>query len=376
MRAFVFFCLLTLTAACADRQTVPFLPTDAIADSASIDREPVFIATQRATDDAGWFGPDRATQLSFLDLEVTLPTQRDKGMLPRTYGKTPNPQKHLAITNRHDHSNASAFTRALKQKLAKLPMRERDVLIYVHGYNNTFTDGVFRVAQLQADFDLPGIAMHYSWPSAANPLGYTYDRDSVLYSRDGLEQMLRAVSAAKPRKIVLVGHSLGTMLVMETLRQIEIANPGWANRNIGGVVLVSPDLDVELFRAQSDRIRALPEPFVIFTSSRDRALQLSQRLNGSLARLGGLQDAKHLSNLPVTLIDVSEFASALGAGHFTPGTSPLLIQLLGSSVELQEAFDGDMAGRSGLLPGTVITAQQATQVILSPLLLTQQAMRP
>jgi hypothetical protein len=48
-----------------------------------------------------------------------------------------------------------------------------------------------------------------------------------------------------------------------------------------------------------------------------------------------------------------------------------LIQLLSKGEELQQAFESDMAGRSGLVPGTVITAQQATHVILSPLMLAQ-----
>lgn len=366
MRAFLMYCLLILTA-CGDRTALPLAP-----EAANIGtHQKVFVATQRERDEQGWFSGERAQQISFMDVGVSIPPERDAGSLPRRNGPDPDPQRHFAITGRQDHADASAFTHAIRNTLQQLPVNERDVLIYVHGYNNTFVDGLFRVAQMQTDFELPGIAVHYSWPSAANPLGYTYDRDSVLYSRDGLEQMLRTVSAANPRKIVLVGHSLGTMLVMETMRQIEIASPGWTDRHIGGVVLVAPDLDVDLFNAQSQRFTTLPDPFVIFTSSRDRALQLSRRLNGSVSRLGGLQDAEAIGDLPVTLVDVSEFASGVGIDHFTPGTSPLLIQLLQKSVELQESFDGDRAGRSGLLPGTVITAQQATQIILSPLLLTQ-----
>jgi esterase/lipase superfamily enzyme len=367
LRAFLVFTLLSLTAACTDRSALPYAP-----DPTGIgEQKTVFIATQREPAEKGWFGGERAEKLSFLDVDVSIPPDRKKGKLPRRYGPNPDLNRHFAVTGRQDHANVQAFTRALRQDLNNLPAIERDVLIYVHGYNNTFTDGLFRVAQMQEDFDLKGLSVHYSWPSAANPLGYTYDRDSVLYTRDGLEQMLRAVSAAKPRKIVLVGHSLGTMLVMETLRQIEISSPGWTKRHLGGVVLVAPDLDVDVFRAQAARFAKLPYPFVIFSSSRDRALQLSRRINGSHARLGGLQDATELSDLPVTLIDVSQFATGLGADHFTPGTSPLLIQLLSKGEELQQAFESDMAGRSGLVPGTVITAQQATHVILSPLMLAQ-----
>lgn len=364
MRVFLISALVFLSA-CVDRSVVPVTP-ETVTVSA---QQEVLVANLRAASDNGWFSNDRAKGLSFHSLDVAIPPRRSPGQIRLQVTNTPNPDIHFTVADRRDYEDARGFTSAIRQRLSALPADERDVLIYVHGYNNSFADGVFRTAQMKADFEVPGVALHYSWASAANPLGYAYDRDSVLYSRDGLEQMLRAVAQAKPRRIVLVGHSLGTMLVMEVLRQIDIATPNWSKQHLGGVVLISPDLNVDLFQAQADRIADLPQPFVVFTSSRDRALQLSARINGNTARLGGLSDAEVLADYPVTLIDVSEFASGIGPDHFTVGTSPLLIKLLGNGEALQSAFDGDRAGRSGLLPGTVITAQQATKVILSPLLL-------
>ena len=54
----------------------------------------------------------------------------------------------------------------------------------------------------------------------------------------------------------------------------------------------------------------------------------------------------------------------MGAGHFNVGTSPALIQLLGSIANLDAAFRAD--ARVGLLPGVVLTVQNATSVILAP----------
>ncbi|MEO1398386.1 MAG: hypothetical protein AAFU56_05910, partial [Pseudomonadota bacterium] len=61
---------------------------------------------------------------------------------------------------------------------------------------------------------------------------------------------------------------------------------------------------------------------------------------------------------------VTGFSS--GIGHFTAGTSPALIGLLGQLAEVDRAFEQDRAGRAGLVPGTVLTVQNATQVILTP----------
>ena len=78
---------------------------------------------------------------------------------------------------------------------AKAP-QDREVLLFVHGYNNNFAEGVYRVAQFSHDLEIPGAVVHYAWPSAAKPLGYVYDRDSALFARDGLERLIDDFDAA------------------------------------------------------------------------------------------------------------------------------------------------------------------------------------
>jgi esterase/lipase superfamily enzyme len=241
----------------------------------------------------------------------------------------------------------------------------------VHGYNNSFSDGVFRAAQLAHDFELRGIALHYSWPSIAHPLGYSHDRDSLLFARDGLEDMLRDVAASGAQNVVLVGHSLGAMLVMETLRQIDIAKPGQPDRWLDGVVLLSPDVDLDLFKAQADRISALPQPFAIFVSQKDRALMLSSQINGRSKRLGSLSDPRALADLQVTVLDVTAFSDSVMQSHFTTGNSPALIKLLSRSADLSNAFAVPSVRGRGGLPGVALTVPSATQIILSPGLLTR-----
>ncbi len=352
-------------AACVDRGTTMIVP-EALGVGTVRD---VHVATLRAPSENGWFGRDRAKELSFTTLSVSIPPEREPGEIKAGFAD-PDPQREFTVAARDDLSSNAAFTNRISAALRQVTPQEREITLFVHGYNNSFLDGVYRMAQLYHDLDLPGVPVHYSWPSAANPLGYTYDRDSVLFARDGLEQVLRDLRNAGARRIILVGHSLGTMLVMETLRQIEIREPGWADRALGGVILISPDLDVDLFETQARRIATLPEPFAIFVNARDRALALSARLNGQGKRLGNLTDPEALAEFPVTLVDVTAFAEG-GLQHFTLGNSPVLIQILGQSAELDAAFQRDRAGRSGLLPGTAITVQNATQLILSPQLVLQ-----
>jgi esterase/lipase superfamily enzyme len=237
-------------------------------------------------------------------------------------------------------------------------------VIFVHGYNNNFAEGVYRVAQFSHDLEIPGAVVHYAWPSAAKPLGYVYDRDSALFARDGLERLIDEVSAAGARRILLVAHSMGSGLAMEALRQAAIRDDQAALGGIAGVILISPDVDVDVFRSQVSAIGVLPQPFLIFGSDRDRLLGLSARLTGQRERLGSLSDVSRVADLKVTFMDVGEFAS--GAGHFTLGDSPALIRLIENIGQIEGAFEADRARRVGLLSGAVLTVQNATQIILHP----------
>jgi esterase/lipase superfamily enzyme len=109
----------------------------------------------------------------------------------------------------------------------------------------------------------------------------------------------------------------------------------------------------------------LPQPFIIFTSQRAKALSLAARLSGEPARLGNLKDVERVADLRVTLVDVGAFNTR--EGHFNVGNSPALIALLGETGRVAAVLEGDQTGRIGLISGVVITVQNATQVILAPI---------
>ena len=342
--------------ACAPRPVFVTMPEAATIGS----QRQVLVATSRARDDDGLYRIRRSTDLGFLSYDVSIPPDHTTGEIEFP-NKRPDPQKHFLLSKQTDLSSGAGFKAALNRALAKLPPRDRETIIFVHGFNNAMTEGVYRTAQLSHDFGLDGVAIHYSWPSAQNPLGYGYDRDSMLFARDGFEKLLKLVAQSGSRRTLVVAHSMGALLTMETLRQA----PKEA-RNLGGVFLISPDIDVEVFRSQAQRIGKLPQPFVIFTSQKDRALRLSARLTGQSDRLGTLADPMEVAGLEVTLLDVTSF-SGNGLNHFVTGDSPALIKLISQLRDVEATFRGDRAGRAGLIPGTVLTVQNATQIILQPI---------
>lgn len=328
-------------------------------DAAKIGTErQVFVGTDRIREPDGTFGPYRSKKLTYLDIKVSVPPKHVPGTIEFPKG-TPDPTTDFLITAMDEFDGEPSFQRSLSKALRALPPAQRETVVYVHGFNNTMADGVFRTAQLVNDFDLPGVAVHYSWPSAANPLGYGYDRDSALIARDGLEELLRNIRASGSKRTLVIAHSMGALLTMEVLRQL---SPDTSL--VDGVFMISPDIDIEVFESQARRIKKLPAPFVIFVSKYDRALALSARLTGQKDRLGTLTDPTRLRDLAVTLIDVSAFSSGGKVNHFVTGTSPVLIQILSRLAEVDASFKGDYAGRTGLFPGTVLTVQNATQIIM------------
>lgn len=328
--------------------------------------ETVFVGTTRLIDpETRRYGTQRSEVMQFARYDISVPPNREAGEIkfPRK-GAKPNPEADFLTTAEVIHTSSDRFRADIAEAALKGPRGGREAVIFVHGFNNNFSEGLYRIAQLSHDLELPGATVHYSWPSAANPLGYVRDRDSVLFARDGLEALMREVAAAGADRILLVAHSMGGALTMEAMRQIAIRGDKQLLAKIAGVILISPDLDVDVFRSQARTIGILPQPFLIFGSNRDRLLNLSGFLTGEPERLGNLTDLSRVSDLNVTYLDVTAIEG--GAGHFAVGNSPALISLLDRIGEVDAAFEVDSRGRVGLLPGVVLTVQNATRIVLAP----------
>lgn len=357
------FASLILLAACEDRGAIRIVP-----EARNIGAvEQVFVGTTRGFDveTADPFGKIRQANLRYARVDVSIPPDRTIGEIDwPTKGGAPDPTKEFLALDQVIYDGGAEFREDLRAALKSQNGNSRDALIFVHGFNNTFAEGTYRLAQLGHDLNVQGVLVHYSWPSRANALGYVYDRDSALFARDGLEVLIRDVEAAGARNVIVVAHSMGGALVMETLRQMAIAGDRRSMERIGGVILMSPDIDVDVFHEQAARIGNLPQPFLIFTSKKDRALALSARLTGQRDRLGNLADPSELGDLKVTLVDTTAFST--GAGHFNVGNSPALLNILGNIADVDAAFAADRTGRTGLLGGVVLTVQNATQIVLSP----------
>lgn len=328
LKRFVVMVLLAgLTAACSPRGMISYLPLPAAAGEELVR---VFVATNRNSfkhDDVELvrqqFGDRRSDVLRFGQIDISIPPVHELGQIEWPGHATPDPQRHFVTRNGKAYETQAAFLRDVRAEQGD----SKELLLFVHGFNVNVSESIYRLAQLSYDYDSDMPAIAYSWASAGDPRGYVYDRDSVIFSRDGLEEVL-TLFANDRWNIHLVAHSMGSQLVMETLRQMSISGKQRILKRIETLALISPDIDEDVFVQQASRIDPFPKQTVLMVSSKDRALGLSAWLTGKPRRLGSIADQDLLGDLPVEVIDLSDIEGGDRTGHATAFTAPVAIRLL------------------------------------------------
>lgn len=207
----------------------------------------------------------------------------------------------------------------------------RETMLFVHGYNMNHAESVYFTTQIKHDFNVVSPTVLFSWQSAGVGAGYIYDRDSTLYARNTLEQVIHALSKDTDRELVIVAHSLGGFLVMETLRQMAHKGDFDIGANIATLAMISPDIDGELFRAQAGDLTSFPQHTIVLASAQDKALKVSALLTGRQNRLGNVTDRSAIEGFPISLIDASDLANG-GLNHSVALTSPTAISIISNMV--------------------------------------------
>jgi esterase/lipase superfamily enzyme len=115
---------------------------------------------------------------------------------------------------------------------------------------------------------------------------YTYDREGSTLSRDALEELIGTVVAnSNVKEVNLLAHSMGNWVALEALRGMAIRSGKVADK-VKNVMLVAPNVDVDVFRTQIRRIGTSRPRFLLFASQDDKALSLSKTIWGGVPRLG------------------------------------------------------------------------------------------
>lgn len=326
----------------------------------------MLVATTRqpSGDPATLFTGERSPTPFMTAVTVSIPAGRQEGTVQWPKRLPPNPSTDFAVTDVQSLRTVSDGRVWLHRH-----NKSGHVLVFVHGFNNTYEDSVFRLAQIVHDSGMDATPMLFTWPSRARLRAYEYDKESTNYSRTAFEQSLR-VLAKDPavKEITILAHSMGTWLAMESLRQMGIRD-GRVNAKIDNVILASPDIDIEVFAKQFVEMGPDKPKFTVFVSQDDRALAASSLITGGISRLGAINPAEEpnrsrLEAGGITAIDLTKVKSNDRLNHGKFAESPEIVQLIGQRLMTgQTLTDSNISlgeGIASVVGGTVLTVGTVT----------------
>lgn len=270
------------------------------------------------------YGNSRAKGIDYGACNVSIPREHKLGKV-----ESPSilrlefrfdPAKHVMLQN-IDHLPQESFISELQTVMARSVRKE--ALIFIHGYNVSFTDAARRTAQLAYDLEFDGPALFFSWPSQGGLLQYTIDESNVEWSSSDVADFLHLIaSRTGVRSMHVVAHSMGNRALMGAFQELA-RKQDHQPASYREVVFAAPDVDADVFqRRYFPAMQKLARHYTLYASSNDNALVASKAVHG-YPRAGDSGDSLVvLSGLDT--IDVSKVDTSL-LGHSYYGDSKSII---------------------------------------------------
>ena len=234
-----------------------------------------------------------------LDLKLG-PTTELGRFPPISYGVEATPAGLVRTPAAIDaHEKAAAMLQAeVARRLAAAPRKE--VVLFVHGYANTFQDASFTMGELCHFLGREFVCAIFTWPAGGSRglfFGYNVDRESGEFAVHHLKQAIRIIADTPGvEKVHLLAHSRGTDVLVTALRELEIeAYIGGllldSRFKVRNIVLMSPDLDLDVGVAKLFSIES--DPDLPYREGAESAARLpSSQAAAHRLHVGGRQGAR------------------------------------------------------------------------------------
>lgn len=271
------------------------------------------------------FGGQRAGALQLGAAVVTVPrAKRNRGQvnrpswLDRKLGISAegDPARHFTIPDGGIllFSSTADFVKAMKGTVARAGEFKDHAIVFVHGYNVSFDDALYRASQITYDLgtnDVPfGSMFVYSWPSAGDPSAYGYDEDSARYSVTNLLEFIRIVAhQSNAKRVHVIAHSMGSFALLEALQSLT-STPS-KSPVIDQLILAAPDIDAIEFDKIAVKISGLAKGITMYASSKDVAMLAARRFRYGAARAGDITVSGPTVATSVDTIDVSTLSTEI-----------------------------------------------------------------
>ena len=307
--------LVLLLGACGDRPETGFLVP--VGEGAGASTHTLLVATTRERDarPGTLFNGERAHPLDFARIDVSVPPGHKAGEVEWPSSPPGKAETDFVVRDAAYVEGEKAFIEDLNRQLAKRPPGSRKIMLFIHGYNTMFAEGLYRFAQVIHDAKAPAVPVLFTWASRGQLSQYVYDMNSATSARDNLERTIRLLFASNAEQINIVAHSMGNWVTVEALRQIKISGKIPQIAKLGIVILAAPDIDIDVFKSQMRRFGKPAKPFVIVLSKDDKALWASSVIAGGTGRLGADSDKDELAALGAIVLDMTDVKALDSSNH-------------------------------------------------------------
>jgi esterase/lipase superfamily enzyme len=302
---------------------------------------PVFYGTDRVTEPQparAVYGSGRAKRLELGRALVTVPKSHQVPQVERPwvyhlpftsivlYREREDPNRHFTLKEVRALTEAD-FLALVRERLRASQSYKDHAVVFVHGFNTSFDNALFRTAQIAYDLEFDGAPFLYSWPSSGQVglQDYSYDRESSGQAEPYLRRFLELVTRQTGAKSVsLIAHSMGSQLLLAVLRDIKRTAP--AGIVVSEVILAAPDVDRDTFEFLAKEIKGVSRGVTLLAASNDRALEISRQFWGGVPRAGDVPAAGPVIVPGVDTIDITATStSVFSLNHSVYAEQPVLL---------------------------------------------------
>jgi esterase/lipase superfamily enzyme len=209
---------------------------------------------------------------------------------------------------------------SLPDFLVKIKNWRGPIMVFIHGYDESFDKALKDAAMIAYQFDLrsdvPVLPICFSWPSLNSKAEYAADEANLEWSTAAFFEFLDTIKAAKDpaSPLDMVAHSMGNRPLIQYCSQHKSDTPSFRN-----IILSGADVDFHMAESRKNDIESAAERSVtVIVSDRDAPLITSQLLHGQ-PRLGRPIDP------PNVRTDKSELLSSSFWSRLTLDASTLLL---------------------------------------------------
>jgi esterase/lipase superfamily enzyme len=279
----------------------------------------VFYATDRKatgfTVSTNFYGSARGSGLTYGICTVSIPPGHERGVL-ETESWTrlefvPDVNEHVVLLRVSPFDRNDFYTR-LRSSVSSSP--RKSAIVFIHGYNTTFSVAARRTAQLVYDIGFDGVPILYSWPSYGGLFNYSGDEGNAEWTVPHLQKFLAEVAAESGAESVhVIAHSMGNRALIRALEKLDATRR--PQPLFQELVFTAPDVDADIFSRLADTFVRLARRVTLYASANDKALLASRVAHSDQPRAG--EAGENLLVVPgVDTVDVSGLdTSFFATGH-------------------------------------------------------------